>query len=454
MSAPNVSLYRQRQGVGIVRPTSADQVGRILLACAGKPGLAGVQAVCTGRNWGLGSSEAVQDRTIRLDLSRMDAIREIDEEHGWAIVEPGATQLQLAKHLAGSRRMLNVTASSGHSSVLGNALDRGVGLRRQRTDDLIGLEVVLPDGEQIRVGWWPNADRSNSRNPMGLGPALLPLFTQSNLGVVTAGVVALLPRPERQCVMRLAFRKERLADAVDELRRWYANGLVDGVLKIYDTTSTESYGGRAGEHLVFLCLSGTVHRVEALAGVVEEEARDSGLFTETTRLESVERDDGDYVTRVVESAFGGDPSWNEHMLRSALGTDADSADEKGGGWRFFLPFIHFNGESIERALALLDQVWRETGIRPGSTVNALNADVIDLVVSFRFPRDKDWAAKADRALDRTYELFAAAGFYAYRLDIDHSEWYEKLMPDGARSLVKRLKQLLDPQGVIAAGRYA
>ncbi|GGU44204.1 hypothetical protein [Lentzea flava] len=51
--------------------------------------------------------------------------------------------------------MLNVTVSAAETSVLGNALDRGSSLRHQRVHDLLGLEVVLPGGELVHVGWWP-----------------------------------------------------------------------------------------------------------------------------------------------------------------------------------------------------------------------------------------------------------------------------------------------------------
>ncbi|MEC4156513.1 FAD-binding protein, partial [Escherichia coli] len=85
------------------------------------------------------------------------AVRKIDTDQGWAIIEPGVTQGELSELLIGTQKMLNITASSAHSSFLGNALDRGVGLRHQRTEDLVGIEVLLPTGKIIRVGWWPGS---------------------------------------------------------------------------------------------------------------------------------------------------------------------------------------------------------------------------------------------------------------------------------------------------------
>lgn len=451
----NVSMFTPRDIYGILRPRTVEEVRDVVRAFARTEGGPRLQALSTGRNWGLGSREPARDSVVTLELQGLDAVRDLDVEGGWAIVEPGVTQLRLAELLADTDRMLNVTASSGHTSVLGNIIDRGVGLRRQRTLDLAGLEVVLPDGELVRVGWWPRGEHPGAVNPQGLGASPLALFTQSDLGIVTAGVVRLLPRPEAQCVLRLGFGGDRLPEAIDELRRWTAQGLVSGVLKVYDTVSTQSYGGLGDEYLTHLCVSGTERSVAAVTKVLQEEAEESGLFTRVLRSDEHPPAPDDLVAHAVESLYAGDPSRNETMLRSAVGQEADRVDAEGGGWLFFLPLIPFTGRAIARSQELLAQVHAETGIRAGSTINALDPDVVDLVVSFRFPRTEHDAEQAHRALDRTYELFTEAGFHPYRLDSDHHQWVDRLSGDpAARALVRRLKQTLDPRQVIAPGRYA
>ncbi|MFE0106554.1 FAD-binding oxidoreductase [Streptomyces sp. NPDC059009] len=451
----NVSMFRPRDVLGVIRPGTVAQVQDVVRAFAGRAEAPGLHVVSTGRNWGLGSREPAMDGAVTLDLGGLDRVRDLNTSDGWAVVEPGVTQLELATLLSGTERMLNVTASSGHTSVLGNAVDRGVGLRRQRTLDLVGLEVVLPDGELIRTGWWPEPGRRTPVNAHGLGPAPLSLFTQSNLGVVTAATVRLLPRPEAQRVLRLSFGQENLTAALDELRRWTAQGLVSGVLKVYDAVSTESYGGAGAEYLAHVCVDGTPASTAAMADLLVQEAHASGLFTRVVRNEVEPVAPDDLVARVVESAYSGDPSHNDTMLKSAVGRSADLVDSEGGGWLFFLPLVPFDGSSVSHALALLDQVHAETGARAGSTINALDPDVIDLVVSFRFPRTREAAERAHRALDRTYALFAEAGFIPYRLDSDHQAWVDRLSPDDSgRAFVRRLKQQLDPNQVIAPGRYA
>ncbi|OLZ72513.1 hypothetical protein AVW11_03730 [Streptomyces amritsarensis] len=460
--APNVSAFTSRDTRAVLRPGSVADVralvGAFHHAKASGGELPGLQAVSTGRNWGLGSKEPAAGPVVRVELDGLGALRELDTEAGYAVVEPGVTQKELSERLAGTGRMLNVTASSGHTSVVGNTVDRGVGLRHQRTEDLLGLEVVLPDGSVAHIGWWPG-DTSHGKgdgfNPLGLGPSLLHLFTQSDFGIVTAAVVRLLPRPRRQSTVRARFHREALAEAVDALRTWKANGLVSGVVKVYDTASTATYGGgdTAGGYVAHMSVEGTDRSAGALKAALLAEMAETGLFTSAAPGDDEQPPaDDDVVAHVVDAAYRGSVAHNERMLASATGVTADRVDADGNGWLFFLPFLPFDGASVVRALDILDRIHLATGIRPGSTVNALDADVIDLVVSFPFDRATQ-AGAAHSALDLAHTWFGEAGLRPYRLDSGHA----RSVVGGAAAeaaLQRALRAAVDPLGVMAAGRYA
>ncbi|MDE9544601.1 FAD-binding oxidoreductase [Xenorhabdus bovienii] len=450
----NVSLFKCRDIKAIVTPRFIKDIQEIIRIFNQNSTNISLHAISTGRNWGLGSAEPATDNVVTLDLRKLSSIRNINCEEGWAIIEPGVTQLKLSQSLDGSKRIFNITASSGHTSVLGNILERGVGLRRQRIEDLVGLEVITPEGELIRVGWWPHPSKNTAINFLGHGPSLLHLFTQSNLGIVTAAVVKLLPRPEEQKVLRLRFRRDVLNQSIDLLRRWYAQELISGVLKIYDSVSTESYGGSSDEHLVLLCISGTSAKVNALTNVIRSEAEESGFFSSISQSGQSSEDSSDFVLQVVEHAYAGDPSWNEHMLRAATGKDADQVDTEGGGWIFFLAFIPFNGKAVEDALSIIEKIYHKTKIRVGITVNALSSDVIDLVISIKFSPQPEETSRAHKTLDLLYELFSEIGFYPYRLDVDHSHYSNKFFSNSEYEMNKKIKAFLDPKSIISPGRYA
>jgi 4-cresol dehydrogenase (hydroxylating) flavoprotein subunit len=452
---PNAGLYRPRAVLGVIRPRTAEETRRVVELFAGGETSARLHTFSTGGNWGLGSREPARDGAVVLDLSGLDRIRDIDVARGWAVLEPGVTQGRLARLLEGSERMLNVTASSAHTSVVGNALDRGVGLRHQRVEDLTGLEVVLPSGESIRVGWWPEPDRPTPVYTHGLGPSLVQLFVQSDLGVVTAATVRLLPRPEALRVVRLNFTADKVEAATAEVRRWVGQGLARGVVKIYNESAARAYGSPPGQYLVHVCVDGTRQAVDALSGVVTAEALGSALFSAVSDTDASDPAAGNHEVAVrVERAYAGDADPADVLFEAKTGRPAARLDEEGG-FLFFLPLVPFTGAALARAAELLEQVRAETGMRCGATFNALNADVVDCVVTMRFTREGDEAERAHRALDRLYELFTAEGFIPYRLDIGHTGWADRLAPGtGARAFARRLKDAVDPFHVIAAGRYA
>lgn len=64
-----------------------------------------------------------------VDLGRMNRIHTVDGELGYAVIEPGVTQRQLAEHLAeqGMPFWCDCTGSGPNSSLIGNIVERGFG---------------------------------------------------------------------------------------------------------------------------------------------------------------------------------------------------------------------------------------------------------------------------------------------------------------------------------------
>ncbi|MDQ0773210.1 4-cresol dehydrogenase (hydroxylating) [Streptomyces aurantiacus] len=451
---PNASLFRSRRVAAVLRPATAEQVRAVMELFSRDSASGSLHVISTGRNWGLGSREPAQDDVVVLDLGGLDRVRELDLEAGWAVVEPGVTQGHLSRLLAHTPRMVNVTVSAAATSILGNALDRGVGLRGQRTDDLAGLEVVLPGGDKVRVGWWPSSGRTAPVYPHGLGPSPLPLFVQSDLGAVTAAVIRLPARPEALRVVRLGFPAAVLAEATDAVRRWVAQGLTRGVPRIYDPAAGLSYGGTEGEFLVHLPVDGTPEAVEALTGILTAEAARSGLFTQVSATDATDPAHPHHeVARLVERGYAGDPDIADVLFRAKMGVPADKVDAEAG-FLFFLPLLPFTGKAVSHADRLLRETAAATGVRLSATLHLLAPDLIDCVVAMKFSRERDAAERAHHALDLLHTSFADAGFAPYRLDIDHAHRRDALAVDpGAVALTRRLKAVLDPNNAIAPGRY-
>lgn len=216
----------------VVYPASTDQVQRIL-AIANELKVK-LWPVSTGKNWGYGEKSAGYPGGITMVLERMRKIEHVDEELGYALIEPGVTYGDLNRYLKEHEIALwsDSAGTTQSASVIGNALDKGRGLTpyADHFGCLCGMEVVLPDGTLLRTGnLTETANKVWNLYKWGVGPYLDGLFAQSNLGIVVKAGIWLMPEPE--AFDFLAFEYTRSLDLfpamIDDLR-----GLVfSGVLK-------------------------------------------------------------------------------------------------------------------------------------------------------------------------------------------------------------------------------
>jgi 4-cresol dehydrogenase (hydroxylating) len=177
--------------------------------------------ISRGKNLGYGGSAPALAGSVVLDLSRMKKI-EVDEANGTVLVEPGVGFYDLYDHLQtkGIRLWLSVPANSW-GSVVGNALDRGVGYTPygDNTARICGMEVVLADGDLLRTGMGALTQSPTWQlYRYGYGPSWDQLFCQSNFGIVTKMGMWLMPAPESVLGLDVEFdRPEDLGPLIDTL---------------------------------------------------------------------------------------------------------------------------------------------------------------------------------------------------------------------------------------------
>ena len=110
--------------------------------------------ISRGKNLGYGGSAPLLSGSVVMDLSGMKKI-EFDEEFGTVLLEPGVGFYDLYDFIqANNLPYWLSTPGNSWGSVIGNALDRGVGYTPygENTKQLCGLEVVLPTGEVGMLG--------------------------------------------------------------------------------------------------------------------------------------------------------------------------------------------------------------------------------------------------------------------------------------------------------------
>ncbi len=211
-----------------VAPLTAEQVREIVLIA--NEYKVPLWPISRGKNFGYGGAAPRLKGSVVLDLSRMKKI-EFDAENGTALVEPGVGFYDLYDYIQ-QNKLPFWTSVPGNSwgSVVGNALDRGVGYTTygDHTSKICGMEVVLPTGEFMRTGMGAMSGAPTwNLYRYGFGPAWDQMFVQSNFGVVTKMGLWLMPAPESMIGLDIEMENaDDLGWAVDLIAGMRRDGLL------------------------------------------------------------------------------------------------------------------------------------------------------------------------------------------------------------------------------------
>ena len=185
----------------VVRPASTAEVARVVQLC----GEHGVAIVPQGGNTGLsgGSVPTGKTREIVLALGRLNRIRELDRLNDTITVEAGCVLANVQRAADEAGRLFPLSLAAEGSCQIGGNLSTnagGVNVLRYGTarEQVLGLEVVLPDG---RV--W-NGLRGLRKDNTGYDLKQLFLGAEGTLGIITAAVLRLHPKPSASATAWIA----------------------------------------------------------------------------------------------------------------------------------------------------------------------------------------------------------------------------------------------------------
>jgi len=199
--APALTDWRGRYtgtALAVVRPGSTDEVARLVAFCRAH----GVVIVPQGGNTGMCAAATPLDRArpaIVLRLDRMNRIRWLSPLGDAIAVDAGCILASVQEAAAAAGRLFPLSLGAEGSCQIGGNISTNAGgtaaLRYGTMRDLVlGLEVVLPDGQVL--------DLMTALRKDSAGYELKHLFigAEGTLGIVTGAMLKLYPRPLSRAV--------------------------------------------------------------------------------------------------------------------------------------------------------------------------------------------------------------------------------------------------------------
>ncbi len=262
----------------VVLPESAEQVSGVLRYCHENA----VKVVPRGAGTSLSGGALPLADGIILGLGKFKKILEIDYDNRCAVVQPGVTNLGITDAVRDDGFYYAPDPSSQIACTIGgNIAENSGGVHSLKygltTNNVLGLEIVMMDGEVIRIG---------GKHLDSEGYDMLGLLTGSEglLGVVTEVTVRLLRAPETARAVLVGFPSNEEAGAC--VAGVIGAGIIPGGMEMMDKPAIAAAEAfvEAGypldvEALLIVELDGPETEVDHLIEAVEGIAKENGAVS-------------------------------------------------------------------------------------------------------------------------------------------------------------------------------
>jgi 4-cresol dehydrogenase (hydroxylating) len=492
---------------GVLRPQSIQHV-QAIVRWADKQGLK-LYPLSTGRNWGYGGGNPVQDDCIIVDMSALKAIREFDSELGVVTLEPGVSQGDLYDYIEDNAHpfFAPVTGSSPQCSLIGNALERGYGIT-PITDHFQGITeitAVLADGS-LYQGQLDQMDIASSKlSKWGVGPYIEGLFSQGNFGIVVEATIRLEAKTDHSIMIifkpkendddfaeavriskELMQTQKKVVSAIKFFNKAYSAALNSALprdemenpdFKILDWLDETGRKNKLPEWLGLIFIYGN----DDIAHIAAKECKQR-LKPHCKAVTVIDRKKIGIIRKVKKVL----PSWGSlKILKAQMDTVSASydllrgrpqsrflkaaywragtlpKDEKayhpgkdGCGLLWFAPMLPMKGADLLKFETLAKNVCAKFDIFPVISMTTISEQCITALLPIMF----DPATELEKAMACHQALFEACKqehYLPYRAHIDSMDWYGEAS-NSNKNFEKALSQAkgdIDPKNIISPGRY-
>src|SRR5499426_2304295 len=308
LSEPEELLVYESDGLTLFRaladfvvfPTSAEQVAAVV-KIANREGL---PFVARGAGTGLSGGCLPTEGGIVISLMRMNRVLEVDYDNQIAVVQPGLVNLHLSWAVGPRGYYYAPDPSSQQACTIGGNIANNSGGPHTlkygvTTNHVLGLEVVMPDGEIVWLG-------GKTRDANGYDLAGVFVGSEGTFGIATKIVVRILKKPQAVKTVLAVFDEiDRASEAVSQV---IGRGLVPAAMEMIDHLTIQAVEDAFGcgyprdaDAALLIELDGLAVGMDTQAERIVEACRGSGAREVRTARTEAERQ---LLWKGRKSAFG------------------------------------------------------------------------------------------------------------------------------------------------------
>jgi glycolate oxidase len=416
----------------VVFAENTEQVSQLLRFASGR----NIPVTARGAGYGYVGGCVPVRGGIALSVARMNRIKDLSFEDAVAVVEPGVITADLAD-AAKARRLFYPPdpASLKDCSIGGNVATNAGGPRCLKygvtRNYVAGLEVVLASGEVLRTGARVHKNKT--------GFDLIGLFVGSEgmLGVVTEITVKLLPLPPARATLSASF--EKMSAAATAVQKIFAAGHLPSSLEIADHFVLEAARrdlGAAG------LPPGNAHLLVDVDGQPETVRLEMGQIR--ALVEALTPSSLDVAT--VEADCERLWALRREFSNSLRATGLTKLNQD----------IVVPRSRLVDLVEFAESLQVKHGFAVATFGHAGDGNIHVNIMADRYNRDAAVREKVECALDDLFEQVLAWGGVItgeHGIGLAKKRWWPQATSDVSRELHQRLKQALDPNGILNPGKF-
>jgi glycolate oxidase subunit GlcD len=373
---------------------------------------------------------------IALSLAKMNRIKEISFSDAVAVVEPGVLTADLKAAVRAQKLFYPPDPASMKDCTIGGNVATNAGGPRclkygVTRNYVIGLEVVLANGELLRTGGRVHKNKT--------GFDLIGLFVGSEgmLGVVTEITLRLLPLPPARATLSAAFATA--AQAAEAVQAIFAAGFLPSSLEIADHFTLEAARRDLGKMLV---PEGNAHLLVDLDGQQESVRSESAAVRELVEKRK---------PNALEIAIGEADCEKLWALRREF-----SNSLRATGLTKLNEDVVVPRSRLVELMEFADHLQAKYGFPIACFGHAGDGNIHVNIMADRYNRDAAVREKVQHSLDELFTKVLGWGGVItgeHGIGLAKRRWWPEATSDVARELHRRLKETLDPNGILNPGKF-